>query len=155
MKLLGRDFDAARLLERLEERLKARGLSDTAGPSATTGVEPRVDPLSFNLEAMDENVDPTEGLPLETHRAGLGRGVLVAKWAFRKTCQVFINEALGRQKVFNGLSRDAYAQVAAEVQRLRRELEALQEQLRAGEGKAKGRRRAAAPAAGPARLPDR
>jgi hypothetical protein len=51
--------------------------------------------------------------------------VLVAKWAFRKTCQVFINEALGRQRVFNGHVRDSYAQLSAEVIRLRAEVETL------------------------------
>jgi hypothetical protein len=38
---------------------------------------------------------------------------------------VFINEALGRQRVFNGHVRDSYAQLAAEVIRLRGEVEAL------------------------------
>ncbi len=51
--------------------------------------------------------------------------MVVAKWAFRKTCQVFINEALSRQRVFNGHVRDSYAQLSAEVLRLRREVEAL------------------------------
>ena len=45
--------------------------------------------------------------------------------AFRKTCQVLINETLSRQRVFNGHVRDSYAQLSAEVLRLRREVEEL------------------------------
>ncbi|HZI02595.1 MAG TPA: hypothetical protein VEZ71_01155, partial [Archangium sp.] len=89
------------------------------------GVEPRVEPLSFNLQALEEHADATRALPLHTHRGGAGQLVLVAKWAFRKTCQVFINEALSRQRVFNGHVRDSYAQLSAEVIRLRAEVETL------------------------------
>ena len=142
MKLLGRDIDTSRLLQRLEDRLKARGLEDPPVPPAVTDVESRVDPLSFSLRALDENADPTVGLPLETHRGGVGRGILLAKWAFRKTCQVFINEALGRQRVFNAISRDAYAQVSADVLRLKREVALLEAKLEEKEKKAKGRRAA-------------
>lgn len=49
----------------------------------------------------------------------------MAKWAFRKSCQVLINETLGRQRVFNGLVRDSYAQLSAEVLRLRAEVQQL------------------------------
>lgn len=126
MKLLGKDIDGERLLEGIGERLRARGLvpPEPSTPSEA-GVEPRVDPLSFNLAALEEHADSTRGLPLQTHRGGAGRAVLLAKWAFRKTCQVFINEALARQRLFNGHVRDSYAQLSAEVLRLRKELEAL------------------------------
>ena len=126
MKLLGRDIPARELFERIEERLRGRGLnSSEAVEVPEEGVEPRVDPLSFYLEALEENADATRPLPLHTHRGGAGQLVLVAKWAFRKTCQVFINETLGRQRVFNGHVRDSYAQLSAEVIRLRAEVEAL------------------------------
>jgi hypothetical protein len=126
MKLLGKDISGARLLAEVEERLRARGLSASApSPIRFDGVEPRVDPLSFNLSALEEHSDPTQGLPLHTHRGGAGQVVLLAKWAFRKTCQVFINETLSRQRVFNGHVRDSYAQLAAEVMRLRREVDEL------------------------------
>lgn len=126
MKLLGKDISGASLLADIEERLRARGLSPSA-PAAIRfdGVEPRVDPLSFNLSALEEHSDPTQGLPLHTHRGGAGQVVLLAKWAFRKTCQVFINETLARQRLFNGHVRDSYAQLSAEVMRLRRELDEL------------------------------
>ena len=126
MKLLGRDIPARELIARIEERLRTRGLPSSEpvdGPPS--GVEPRVDPLSFNLQALAEHSDPTRPLPPHTHRGGAGQLVLVAKWAFRQTCQVFINETLGRQRAFNGHVRDSYAQLSAEVVRLRAEVEAL------------------------------
>jgi len=126
MKLMGRDIPARELLARIEERLRTRGLPTSEQVDVPTqGVEPRVEPLSFNLQALEENADATRALPLHTHRGGAGQLVLVAKWAFRKTCQVLINETLGRQRVFNGHVRDSYAQLSAEVMRLRGEVEAL------------------------------
>jgi hypothetical protein len=126
MKLLGRDIPARELISRIEERLRMRGLvTSEAVEVPAEGVEPRVEPLTFNLHALEENADATRALPLHTHRGGAGQLVLVAKWAFRKSCQVFINEALGRQRVFNGHVRDSYAQLSAEVIRLRREVEQL------------------------------
>ena len=127
MKLLGRDIPARELLARLEERLRERGLpASEAVDLPEEGVEPRVDPLSHSLAALEENADPTRGLPLHTHRGGAGQLVVVAKWAFRKSCQVLINETLSRQRVFNGHVRDSYAQLSAEVLRLRAEVERLQ-----------------------------
>lgn len=126
MKLLGRDITAEKLMAKVEAKLRARGLIDEPlEPIQMGGVEPRVDPLSFNLRALEENADPTIGLPLHTHRGGVGQAVILAKWVFRKTGQVFINEALGRQRVFNGHVRDSYAQLSAEILRLREELERL------------------------------
>ncbi|ABF91876.1 conserved domain protein [Myxococcus xanthus DK 1622] len=126
MKLLGRDIPARELIARIEERLRTRGLPTSEEVELPTeGVEPRVEPLTFNLHALEEYADATRALPLHTHRGGVGQVVLLAKWAFRKSCQVFINEALGRQRVFNGHVRDSYAQLSAEVLRLRREVEAL------------------------------
>jgi len=127
MKLLGRDIDGKALLDKIEERLRARGLSfDAPEPIRMDGPEPRVDPLSFNLHALEEHADATRPMPLHTHRGGAGQVVLLAKWAFRKTCQVLINETLARQRVFNGHVRDAYAQLSAEVVRLRERVEALE-----------------------------
>ncbi|WP_236069337.1 hypothetical protein [Citreicoccus inhibens] len=129
MKLLGRDIPARELIARIEERLRTRGLPTSESVAVPVeGVEPPVDPLSFNLHSLEENADATRPLPLHTHRGGVGQLVLVAKWAFRTSCQVFINEAFGRQRVFNGVVRDSYAQLSAEVIRLRREVEALRAQ---------------------------
>ena len=126
MKLLGRDIPARELIARIEERLRVRGLpTSEAAEVPPDGVEPRVDPLSFNLHSLEEHTDPTRPLPLHTHRGGVGQLVVVAKWAFRKTCQVLINETLARQRTFNGHVRDSYAQLSAEVIRLRREVEEL------------------------------
>ncbi len=128
MKLMGKDVTATKLMEVVTERLAARGLGPTeVAPWREGEVEARVDPLSFNLQALEENADATRGLPLETHRAGPGgRAVLVAKRAFRALGQVFINEALGRQTVFNGHVRDSYAQLSAEVLRLRARIAELE-----------------------------
>ncbi|HSP81177.1 MAG TPA: hypothetical protein VLQ93_21840 [Myxococcaceae bacterium] len=126
MKLMGRDIPARELLARIEERLRTRGLPSSESVEVPSeGVEPRVEPLSFNLQALEEHADAPRPLPLHTHRGGAGQLVLVAKWAFRKTCQVLINETLARQRVFNGHVRDSYAQLSAEVVRLRREVESL------------------------------
>lgn len=128
MKLMGKDISGDTLLQELTARLQARGLQPAAaqGPIHFEGHEPRVDPMAFNVEALTEHSDPTQPLPLETHRKGLGRAVLVAKWLFRAGGQIFINETLARQKRFNGHVRDSYAQLSAEVIRLRTRLDELQ-----------------------------
>lgn len=139
MKLLGRDIDGRALIDEVEERLRARGLLPSPvreDELPEDGVEPRVDPLGFNLAALEEHADATRGLPLHTHRGGAGQLVVLAKWAFRKSCQVFINEALSRQRVFNGHVRDSYAQLSAEVVRLRAEVERLKAEAGRPEGKA-------------------
>ncbi|WP_233596030.1 hypothetical protein, partial [Corallococcus sp. CA031C] len=146
MKLLGRDIPTGALVARIEERLRTRGLpTSEAAEVPEDGVEPRVDPLSFNMHALEENADTTRALPLHTHRGGAGQVVLLAKWAFRKTCQVLINETLGRQRVFNGLVRDSYAQLSAEVIRLRREVDTLRAQAARAQ-QAEGARPARTPA---------
>lgn len=124
MKLMSKDIPVGALLETLEDRLRARGLlpQEPSSEQAETGVEPRVDPLVFNLRALESHADPTQGLPLQTHRGGVGgAAVLLAKRLFRKSCQLFINEALARQRIFNGHVRDSYAQLAAEVAKLKAE----------------------------------
>lgn len=131
MRLLGKDVSGDKLVAWVQARLEARGL---AGPSTSgldlSGVEPRVDPFAINVEALGEHADATSGLPAETHRGGLGgRAVLLAKRVFRTTCQVFINEALSRQVVFNGHVRDSYAQLSAEVVQLRERVGELQAEL--------------------------
>jgi hypothetical protein len=127
MKLLGRDIRSEELLEKVQARLQARGLwPQPEQPAAESGVEPRVDPRGFNLQALEEHADATRPLPLHTHRGGMGQAVLLAKWAFRKSCQVLINEALARQRLFNGHVRDSYAQLSAEVLRLRARVEELE-----------------------------
>lgn len=133
MKLLGKDITPSKVMAFVGERLQARGLSVAEDETPEElGVEPRVDPLTFNLHALEANADATQGLPLETHREGLsGRAVVLAKRVFRIAGQIFINEALGRQRVFNGHVTDSYAQLSAEVMRLRQrvaELEKLEKQ---------------------------
>jgi hypothetical protein len=130
MKLMGKDITPAKVMALVGERLAARGLSSPGDTELTPeGVEARVDPLSFNLRALEENADASVGLPLETHRDGVaGRAVVIAKRVFRQAGQIFINEALGRQRAFNGHVRDSYAQLAAEVIRLRQRVAELEQQ---------------------------
>ncbi|MFZ5446897.1 MAG: hypothetical protein ACOZQL_43320 [Myxococcota bacterium] len=132
MKLMGKDITPAKVMAFVGERLAARGLAGPSeAPVTVEGVEPRVDPLSFNLHALEENADATRGLPLETHREGVaGRAVVLAKRVFRSAGQIFINEALGRQTVFNGHVRDSYAQLSAEVLRLRQRVAELEREAR-------------------------
>ena len=132
MKLLGRNIDGVALLRAARERVQARGIREDAAP-LDEEPEPLLEPLSFLARAIEENADPTVGLPMVTHRTGLGRGVLLAKSLFRRTCQPFINEALGRQRLFNGHVRDISAQLAAEVIRLRARVEALEAEKAARE----------------------
>jgi hypothetical protein len=131
MKLFGRDVTAQKLMNVVKVRLEARGLSlPSEDVGLDEGVEPAVEPFAFAVDAMSQHVDATRGLPIETHRDGLqGRVVVLAKRAFRAAGQLFINEALARQVSFNGHVLDAYAQLSAEVLRLRTrvaELEAAQ-----------------------------
>jgi hypothetical protein len=126
MKLIGRDIDGRALLQKARARLRARGIDDRDITMEEVGPEPVVEPLSFLVQSLEENEDPTMGLPIRTHRTGLGQAVPLVKWVFRHTCQVLINEALGRQHVFNAQVRDMTAQLAAEVIQLRERLAALE-----------------------------
>ena len=125
MKLLGRDIDARSLLHAARERLEARGIREDA-LGVDEEPEPVLEPLSFLVRSLEDNEDPTVGLPIATHRTGLGQGVVAAKWLFRRTCQLFINEALGRQRLFNSQVRDLSSQLAAEVIRLQARVDALE-----------------------------
>lgn len=131
MKLFGKDVTAKKLLDVVKERLSARGLLP---PSEDAGldhdVEAPVEAFAFAVESMTEHVDTTRGLPIETHRDGLqGRAVVLAKQTFRKVGQLFINEALARQVVFNGHVLDGYSQLSAEVMRLRARVAELESEL--------------------------
>jgi len=126
MKLIGRDIDPRELLRAARARLQARGLLDRDAPPAEDGLDAPVDPLSFGVQSLEQNEDPTVPLPVDESGPGLARGVAVARRLFRRTAQVFIDEALARQRVFNGRVRDLTAQLAAEVLRLRARVEALE-----------------------------
>lgn len=145
MKLLGRDISGAALLEELEARLRARGLTQPADASGSTAhaerVAPAVDPLRFNLRALEEHADPTRPVPLHTHRGGLtGRLLLLSKRLAQRGGRVLLASALERQRVFNGHVRDSYAQLSAEVVKLRAEVERLNALVAAGPSPAPDRR---------------
>lgn len=87
------------------------------------------DPATFILKMLLEHRDPTRGMPIETHRAGIaGQALVLGKWLFRSTCQPLINELLSRQRLFNGYVTDSYAQMAAELEKLRQQVELLSNQ---------------------------
>jgi hypothetical protein len=77
------------------------------------------------VQSLEQNEDPTLPLPW-TSPVRASAGVAMARRLFRRTARVFIDEALGRQRVFNGRVRDLTAQLAAEVLRLRARVEALE-----------------------------
>ena len=133
MKLLGKDISAGALAKAIEERLNARGLSEPERPIQLEGPEARVDPASFFLNGVEANCDPREWMPLHTHRAGAGRAVLLAKWAFRRVAGPLVSDALARQAVFNGHVRDGFLQMFTELQQLRRQVA----ELEAGQARAK------------------
>ena len=127
MKLIGRDIDPRELLRAARARLEARGLRDPGAQPA-----PGRSGAGGGAAVLRR---PEPGAERGPHRAasrssrrnrGSGRGVAMARRLFRRTAQVFIDEALGRQRVFNGRVRDLSAQLAAEVLRLRARVEALE-----------------------------
>lgn len=131
MKVFGKDVTAQKLLDVAKERLASRGLLPPSEQveGVDEVIEAPVDAFAFAVETMAEHVDSTRGLPIETHRDGLqGRAVVLAKQLFRRAGQLFINEALSRQVVFNGQVLDGYAQLSAEVVRLRAKVATLEHQ---------------------------
>lgn len=157
MKLLGRDISTSSVLAAVNERLFARGLSGAPDASEVTaeGIEGRIDPMSFYVTALGDHAESSRGLPLETHRGGVaGRAVMLAKTMFRRAGQIFINEALSRQVVFNGHVRDSYAQLSAEVMKLKEQMAGLEKQLAAKEALLRrAQTKPVQPAKGPAPAP--
>ena len=111
MKLLGKDISPLKVMAYVGERLQVRGLGTPRDQQlGVEGVEPKVDPLTFNLHALEVNADATAALPLETHRDGLaGRAVVLAKRLFRTPVQLFINETLARPSVLGARAGDGGA----------------------------------------------
>jgi DNA-binding response OmpR family regulator len=131
LKLLGKDFSPRELLDEVNARLEARGLTSTRSQTPLRAEQQlRVDPLSFQLDTLTSLADATQGVPIETHRSGMsGQAVVLSKKLFRRLGQIFINEAFARQTRFNETVVDSYAQLAAEVLRLKKRVLALETQL--------------------------
>jgi hypothetical protein len=127
MKLLGRDIDAGALLRAARERLEARGIRDEALP-VEAEPEPRLEPLSFLVRALEEDEDPTVPIPV----AERGAPASLVRRVFRLACQSLIDEVLERQRRFNARVREADAQLSAEVIQFRARLEALEAAQRKG-----------------------
>ena len=118
MNFLGRDINARDLLAEVENRLRSRGLL-TRGwtEAANSPPEGSVDPLTFNLNALETHVDPSEFLA-----TGKGwPGAIVSAGV-----RFIARPLLARQTIFNTHVRDSYAQLSAEVLRLRNEVTRLQ-----------------------------
>lgn len=121
-------------MQEINERLMARGIgfqkgSHTINTSET--VEARVDPLSFQLDNLANYSDATKGVPIETHRSGFaGKTVHNSKKLFRRFGQIFINETLARQTLFNEAATDSYAMLSAEIIQLRKRVESLEAALK-------------------------
>lgn len=139
MRVTSTDIDTTALMRTIAGRLRSRGLQhefpnagDGEVPAASGSAEPeaRVDPLRFSLEALEAHADSARPLPLETHRAGLaGAAVVAGKRLFRRLAQPLVAESLGRQRLFNDRTLDAYAHLAAELERLRSEVAGLRTEL--------------------------
>jgi hypothetical protein len=129
MKLLSNDV-RVEVLRRLGQEKVSKSVGPLPQSRSIHRDESIVDNAKLNVELMSEDADCTQGVPIETHRAGIsGVAVQLAKRVFRKSCQVFINEALARQRRFNGQATDAYAQLSAEVEQLKAQLKRAEGQL--------------------------
>jgi hypothetical protein len=125
MKVLGTTVDARALLARIEERLWLRGLTAIAPKSAGPLDGAQVDPLSYNVQALEEHAEssrPLRPAPSSWIEALAGAPLRV----LQLVAQPVITHVLARQQVFNGHVRDSYAQLAAEVLRLREQVESMQ-----------------------------
>jgi hypothetical protein len=124
MKLKSKDIDVEVLMAAVKRQSHDRAEPVTV-PIAARDAE--AEPVTFHVQAMGEDADCVRPLPIETHRGGaVGSAVTLAKRLFRTTCQIFINEALARQRRFNAEATDAYGQLAAEVLRLREKVARLE-----------------------------
>ncbi len=124
MKVIGKDIDPAQLIAKVKARLG--GASGAAAvEEEAPAAERTVDPSRFFVDALHRHSDARQGLPIETHREGVGRAVVLAKRAFRAGGKPFINELFERQRLFNGYARDAIALLFAEVRALRADVEEI------------------------------
>lgn len=141
MKLLGRDVDMRALLDRVQGQLRARGLLERGDPVERAAEQDplAVEPLSFNLAALERTAEPVGDTS--------GRGLL--ERAVRTLARPLLARAFETQRLFNGHVRDSYAQLSAEVIRLRAEVAELRSgrpgPKRPPPGRAAGKRRSAAP----------
>lgn len=94
-------------------------LADGVGPMAIEGYVKRL----FELR------DARTGLPITSHRPGVGRAVVAAKQAFRSAFQPFLNEALRKQAEFNETLAQWAQAVTRAVVRQEAEAEAFREQV--------------------------
>lgn len=121
MKLLGRDISTTELLRRVEGQLRARGLLERGNDAwaRSEGDPLSVDPISYNLTALEQTADPVEPTRRE---------LSLAERTARLLVRPLLRVAFETQRAFNGHVRDSYAQLSAEVIRLRAEVAALKDE---------------------------
>lgn len=123
MKLFSLDFPADELLARVRERLKLRGIEFEPPSSTVVEPAPRIaSATTYHVEALIEHADSLKFRPpalLTTRGARFGQRLLHA------ALRPLANSLLAPQQTFNHHVRDAYAHLAADVERLERRLAAL------------------------------
>lgn len=97
-------------MARIEERRERAASPPPEVVDTRRGRGARVEPLTFNLHALEDNADHARAAAADAP-GGVGQLVVVAGSLLRKSCQVFINEALGRQRGLQRASRP-YAQLS-------------------------------------------
>jgi hypothetical protein len=128
MKLLGTEISKDAWVHGLLSALSQTAKADAPqGPIRLDSSQARVDPVAFNLEAMAEHADSARELPLEGPAGAVDPLVLFLKRSFRAASQIFIDEMMARQILFNGHVRDAYAQLSADMSRFDERLKSLEQ----------------------------
>jgi predicted RecB family endonuclease len=70
------------------------------------------------LRRLNELRDVRLGLPITSHRRGVGKVVVASKKAFRLTLQPFVNELLRKQAEFNETAIETLKVLASEISSL-------------------------------------
>ncbi len=118
MKLLGRNINGKRLVEEVRARLQARGVREDLQDAPLEDEAP-VEPLGYLVQALEENVDPSQPPPTAVSS---GRLRDLVRFAARG----ILEELFGRQRAFNVHVRDLAAQLSTEVATLRQRVSELE-----------------------------
>lgn len=128
MKLLGKEISKDAWVQGLLSALSQTAKPDSSdGPIRLDSAQARIDPVAFNLEAMTEHADSARALQFDAGVGAVDQLMLLLKRSFRAASQIFIDEMLARQILFNGHVRDAYAQLSADMSRFDERLKSLEQ----------------------------
>src|SRR5690606_25752622 len=129
MKLVSDALSPTKLMLRIEERLRMRGIRSTMSDELSRTEAPvEVDVWRHFLESLSEDVH-ADRADDDAFEPGALRRV---RRLLRLPLQPVISSVLRRQVRFNGHVTETYAHLAAEVQRLESELQRLREELAEG-----------------------